>query len=121
MQDYRKLKVWQRAQEACVRVYRLTPAYPAEERYGLSAQLRAASISVGANISEGAKRATNGDKARLWNVALGSAAEIMSELDVAIRIDLAGQQEATALMDEYDQISAMLNTLAERVRRSDGR
>ena len=121
MQDYRKLKVWQRAQDACVRVYRLTSNYPAEERYGLCAQLRRAGVSVGANISEGAKRGTNGDKARLWNVAQSSAAEIMSELDVAIRLDYPGKTEATSLADEYDQISAMLNTLVEQVRRSDKR
>jgi four helix bundle protein len=121
MQDYRKLKVWQRAQEACVRVYRLTADYPSEERYGLSAQLRDAGVSVGANLSEGAKRATNGDKARLWNVALGSAAEAMSELDVAIRLGYPGKPEATALVDEYDQISAMISTLSEQVRRNDKR
>jgi four helix bundle protein len=121
MQDYRKLKVWHRAQDACVRIYRLTAEFPREERYGLSAQLRDAGVSVGANISEGSKRSTNADKARLWNVAQSSAAEIMSELDVAIRVGYPGREEATALADEYDQISAMLNTLIEQVRRNDKR
>jgi len=121
MQDFRKLKVWQRAQDACVRIYRLTAAYPPEERYGLTAQLRDAGVSVGANLSEGSKRATNGDKARLWNVAQGSAAEIMSELDVAIRLEYAGKDEAGKLTDEYDQISGMINTLVEKVKGNDKR
>jgi len=119
MQDYRKLKAWQRAQEACVRVYRLTNDYPAEERYGLCAQLREAGVSVGANISEGSKRRGNADKARLWNIAQSSAAEIMSELDVAVRLGYPGKKEAVALVDEYDQISAMINTLAELVKGND--
>lgn len=118
MQDYRKLKVWERAQAACVRIYRLTGGYPREERYGLSAQLRDAGVSVGANISEGSKRWSNPDKARLWNVAQSSAAEIMSELDMAIRLGYAGKDEAVALADEYDQISAMLSTLIDLVRRN---
>ena len=46
MQDYRKLQAWQRAQEACVRLYRLTGRYPAEEKYGLATQLRRAGVSV---------------------------------------------------------------------------
>jgi four helix bundle protein len=121
MQDYRKLKVWHRAQEACVRLYKLTARYPPEERYGLSKQLRDAGVSVGANISEGSKRATNADKRRLWNVSLGSAAEIMSELDVAIRLEYTGKDEAASLTDEYDQISAMLNTLSDQVKRNDRR
>jgi len=121
MQDYRKLKVWQRAQDACVRVYRLTAEYPPEERFGLCAQLRDAGVSVGANISEGSKRSSNADKARLWNIAQSSAAEVMSELDVAIRLAYPGKEEATALADEYDQISAMISTLTEQVKRNDKR
>ena len=121
MQDYRKLKVWHRAQEACVRVYRLTAHYPPEERYGISAQLRDAAVSVGANVAEGSKRATNADKARLWNVALSSGAEVGSELDVAIRLAYPGKDEATALVDEYDQISAMISTLAEKVKGNERR
>jgi four helix bundle protein len=97
VQDFRKLKVWQRAQDACVRVYRITGDYPIEERYGLTSQLRAAAVSVGANISEGAKRSGNADKKRLWNVALSSAAEITSELDVALRLNYPNSDEATKL------------------------
>jgi four helix bundle protein len=65
MQDFRKLKVWERAQKACVRIYQLTADYPVEERYGLSGQLRRASVSVGANVAEGSKRRSNPDKKRL--------------------------------------------------------
>jgi len=121
MQDYRKLKVWHRAQDACVRVYKLTATFPPEERYGLTAQLRDAGVSVGANLSEGSKRATNADKARLWNVALGSCAELGSELDIALRLAYPGKDGTTALVDEYDQISAMISTLAEKVKGNDRR
>ena len=116
MQDYRKLQAWQRAQDACVRLYKLTGRYPAHEQYGLTTQLRRAGVSVGANLAEGSKRSTDTDKARLWTISLGSAAEIMSELDVAIRLAYDGRDEATALSNEYDQIAAMINALVERVK-----
>jgi four helix bundle protein len=116
MQDFRKLKVWQRAQDACVRVYRLTAPYPAEERYGLTGQMRRAAVSVGANIAEGSKRSSKADKKRLWEVALGSAAESMSELDVAIRLEYPNKDEAVKLAQEYDEIAAMLNSLIDCVK-----
>jgi four helix bundle protein len=116
MQDFRKLKAWQRAQEACVRVYHLTADFPPEERYGLSSQLRDAAVSVGANLAEGSKRATRSDKARFFNYAHSSSAEIMSELDVALRLGYRGAVENTALGLEYDEIASMIYSLWERVR-----
>jgi four helix bundle protein len=118
MQDFRKLIVWQRAQEMCVRVYRVTADYPPEERYGLTAQLRDAAVSVGANLAEGSKRATPGDKARLFNVAQSSAAEAMSELDVAVRLEYSHKDRAIALFKEYDELAGMINALIERVKAS---
>jgi four helix bundle protein len=113
MQDFRKLKVWQRAQDACVRLYATTGGYPAEERYGLTGQLRRAAVSVGANLAEGAKRSSKADKKRLWEVSLGSAAEIVSELDMAVRLKYPGHDEAVTLAQEYDEIAAMLNGLID--------
>src|SRR5690242_11528097 len=81
MQDFRKLIVWQRAQDTCVSIYKLTAAFPAEERYGICSQLRRAAVSVGANLAEGSKRQSNADKARIFNIAQGEAAEAMSILD----------------------------------------
>jgi four helix bundle protein len=115
MQDFRKLRVWHRAQEACVRVYLLTADFPDEERYGLTAQLRKAAVSVGANIAEGCKRSSKTDKGRLLNIAQGSAAEIMSELDVAVRLKYQHADETTALIQEYDEIGAMINALRKSV------
>ena len=121
MQDFRKLIVWQRAQEMCVRVYRITADYPPEERYGLTAQVRDAAVSVGANLAEGAKRRTSGDKAYRFNVAQSSTAEVMSELDVAIRLEYAHTDQAAALVNQYDELSGMINSLIERVKEASRR
>lgn len=76
MQDYRKLKVWQDAHVLVKEVYRATAAFPKDERYGLSAQIRKAAVSIGANIAEGAGRRTPADFGRFLDISAGSANEV---------------------------------------------
>jgi four helix bundle protein len=115
MQDFRKLRVWQRAQETCVEVYAFTTRFPVEERYGATSQLRRAAISVGANIAEGSKRASNTDKARIFNLAQGEAAEAMSVLDVADRLGLGMPNEAIRLSLVYDELIGSIEALRQQV------
>ena len=63
MQDFRKLRVWQDAQVLTVDIYKMTACFPRDERFGLTSQLRRASVSVGANIAEGCKRISPADTA----------------------------------------------------------
>src|SRR3954462_9068613 len=97
MQDFRKLRVWQRAQETCVQIYVFTATFPVEERYGITAQLRRAAVSVGANLAEGSKRNSDPDKARIFNLAQGEAAEAISELDIADRLKYGKSGDAIRL------------------------
>jgi four helix bundle protein len=115
MQDFRKLIVWQRAQDTCVSIYKLTAAFPAEERYGICSQLRRAAVSVGANLAEGSKRQSNADKARIFNIAQGEAAEAMSILDVAHRLNYGPKGEALRYSAAYDELVAMIAALREKV------
>jgi four helix bundle protein len=115
MQDHRKLRVWNRAQELCVEVYQLTADYPSEERYGLIAQVRKAAVSVGANIAEGSRRVSRKDKARILNVGQGEAAEVMSELDVACRLGFGSRAEAQRLVEEYDKLGASVESFRQTV------
>jgi four helix bundle protein len=115
MQDHRRWRVWQRAQELCVQVYVLTGGYPAAERFGLTAQLRRAAVSVGANIAEASRRASRPDKRRILNVAQSEAAEVMSELDVGCRLQYRGRDTAEKLVAEYDGLGGSLERLRERI------
>src|SRR5437764_355533 len=115
MQDHRKLKVWQRAQEKCVEVYLFTADFPVEERYGMTAQLRKAAVSLGANLAEGSKRRSKVDKARIFNIAESEAAEAMSILDLAVRLKFGRKEEAQRLIGCYDELLAMLTSLCEAV------
>jgi four helix bundle protein len=74
MADFRQLKVWQKAHEVTLDVYRITQQFPKTEVYGLSSQMRRASISIGSNIAEGRGRDGDAEFGRFIQIACGSAA-----------------------------------------------
>ena len=76
MQDYRKLMVWSKAHQLTLGIYRQTRAFPADEKYTLTAQLRRAALSIPANIAEGSGRDTRLDFRRFLQIALGSTNEV---------------------------------------------
>lgn len=75
MQRFTDLKVWQRGHALALEVYRSTETFSADERFGLTAQLRRAALSVPTNTAEGSKRQTRQDCARFLSIAEGSVAE----------------------------------------------
>jgi four helix bundle protein len=75
MQDFRKLAVWKRAHALTLKVYDVTSAFPREEGYGITSQLRRSMSSVPANIAEGCGRGGNAELARLLQIAIASASE----------------------------------------------
>jgi four helix bundle protein len=113
MQRFTELKVWQRSHALALEVYRTSAAFPPEERYGLTPQLRRATVSVVANIAEGAKRKSDPDYARLLNVAEGSLAETEALLRLAR--DLLFNGSLDRLIDEAQQISRMVYALRTKV------
>ena len=94
--SYRELRVWSTAIALVLEVYRLTESFPQTERFGLTAQLRRASVSVPSNIAEGHARFTPGEYKNSLSVARGSVAEIEVQLTVAERL---GYVQGTALAD----------------------
>jgi four helix bundle protein len=76
MQNFRDLKVWQKAHAATLRVYECTKNFPPTERYGLTSQMRRAATSIPSNIAEGCVRSSDADFARFLHIALGSASEL---------------------------------------------
>ena len=76
MKDFRDLKVWKRAHDIALTVYRCTRNFPREETYGMVSQLRRCSSSVAANIAEGCGRSGNAEFGRFLNMAMGSASEL---------------------------------------------
>jgi four helix bundle protein len=76
MKDFRELKVWQKAHQLTLAIYQNTNAFPREELYGLTSQLRRSSSSVAANLAEGCGRSGDAELARFCSIAMGSATEL---------------------------------------------
>jgi len=119
MQDYRKLRVWERAQQLCVEIYGFTADFPREERYGMTSQLRSSALSFGSNIAEASKRKSQKDKGRILNISQSEGAETMSVLDIADRVGYGAKGEARRFIQKYDELEAMLEALCQRVLQTD--
>lgn len=113
--DHRTLRVFDLADDLVIEVYRITGGFPAEERYGVQAQLRRAALSTATNIVEGCARKTERDFGNFVNIATGSAAESRYLVDVSIRLgflDAAGHQGTLERLDHLvAQLKALRNSL----------
>jgi four helix bundle protein len=90
-QDFQDLTVWQRAMELTEAVYSLVKTFPNDEIYGLTSQLRRASVSIASNIAEGRGRATDRDFRQFLNIALGSTYELQTQLLLAKRLSIGDE------------------------------
>jgi four helix bundle protein len=108
MNHVRDLKVWQKAHEATLKIYKATMRFPSEEKFGLVSQLRRAAISVEANLSEGSKKKSRIDFARFVNIAEGSAGEIEALLLISADLGFLTEDEKSMLCEENTEIQKML-------------
>jgi four helix bundle protein len=111
IESYRDLEVWQLAMEIVVEVYRATRVFPAEEKFGLIAQVRRAAVSIPSNIAEGRGRLGGGEFRRFVSIARGSAAEVETQIAVAVALDFTDAAETTPLLVKLDRLSKMLFSL----------
>ncbi|NPA30934.1 MAG: four helix bundle protein [Chloroflexi bacterium] len=107
VRSYRDLVVWQRAMDFVEQIYALTTDFPRQERFNLTDQLRRAAVSIPANIAEGHGQSP-AVFARHLNIALGSAAELDTLLELARRLALFSPQQWEALAQELVTIRKML-------------
>ncbi len=115
MQDFRELKVWQRAHELTLMVYEITRKYPPEERFGLTQQTRRSSASIGYNIAEGCGRSTDQDFARFLWIAMGSASELDYQLLLGRDLAYMNQADYGMPLAKLTEVRKMLNSLIQTV------
>lgn len=112
---FEKLEVWQKAIHFAREVYRLTNAFPSEERFGLTVQLRRAAVSISANLAEGSGRGSNRDFAHFVDQAYGSCMEVVSELALAADLGYATPDNVGNLRQQAAVIAAMLSGLKKHL------
>src|SRR3954468_12430988 len=92
---YRDLIAWQKAMDLVEQVYRLTRAFPREELYGLTNQVRRASVSIPSNIAEGQGRGVGGEFAHHLRIANGSRQEVETQILLGVRLGFIIEADAT--------------------------
>src|ERR1035437_1733915 len=86
MSSYKDLKVWEKAISLTVEIYKITEDFPREEIYGLTSQMRRATVSIPSNIAEGRNRGTRKDFCNFLRIALGSCAELSTQIEIAKKL-----------------------------------
>ncbi len=109
--SYRDLLVWQASVDLATRCYKLTAGFPSAELYGMTSQIRRASVSVAANIAEGHGRDGTGNFIQFLRVSQGSLKEPETHLVICGRVGLLDEQTLGALQDRCDEIGRMLRSL----------
>jgi four helix bundle protein len=115
MRNYRDLQVWQKAHELTLELYTITRTFAVDEKYGLTSQMRRASVSIGANLAEGCGRSSEAEFARFVRVAMGSGAELFYELLVARDVALLRHADYTRLDGELSTVMRMLSSLLSKL------
>ncbi|MCX6842027.1 MAG: four helix bundle protein [candidate division WOR-3 bacterium] len=110
---FEDLLVWQKAHQMVLRVYRITGSFPAEERFGLSSQMRRAAVSVPANLAEGFKKRGVRDKLNFYNIAQGSLEELRYYL--ILSKDLGYMPDNRDMAEAAEEIAKMLHGLIASV------
>ena len=111
MFNFEKLDFWQRAIGFADLVYNHTRHFPADERFGLTNQMRRAAVSISSNIAEGASRVSQADFARFVEIAMGSVFEVVSQAFVGRRQDFLNQEGFRALYTAAEEIGRVLSGL----------
>ncbi|MFZ5619798.1 MAG: four helix bundle protein [Pseudomonadota bacterium] len=113
---HHELKVWQEAMGLVTVIYRATSTFPADERWGLTGQMRRAAVSIPSNIAEGAGRSGVRDFCRFLMVARGSLAELETQVLIARSLGYMGNDES--IDKSIDSVFAMLAGLINLRRRA---
>ena len=109
--SYRDLEVWQRGMDLVERVYALTKPFPADERFGLTAQLRRAAISIPSNIAEGWGRGSRKDYVHFLRIARSSLLEVETQLIISYRLGYVSEDALNKTLTETEIESRMLLAL----------
>lgn len=116
MQNFRNLKVWEKAHSLTLDVYATSRAFPREEIYGLTSQARRAAASIGANIAEGCCRKGDAELGRFLQMAMGSASEVEYHCLLAHDLGLLKAGDYERLTAETVEVKRMLASLIQKLR-----
>jgi four helix bundle protein len=117
MRSHNNLDAWKRSIDFVVEIYKVTDRFPKEERFGLTSQIRRASVSIAANIAEGAGRRSDREFLQFLSHSQGSTSEVETELLIAHRLGYVDSDEYDGLCRTLDDIGRMITGLSNHLKR----
>ena len=113
MRPHEKLEVWKKSIDFVVSLCKATDAFPKDEKFGLTSQLRRAAVSIAANIAEGAARKSNKEFTYFLSNSQGSVSEVETELLISDRLRYLTDETFQALSERLDEIGRMITGLSQ--------
>jgi len=117
LKNHKELKVWQKAYELCLKIYKLTEKFPKEERFGLVAQIRRSAVSIPSNIAEGYNRGHRLEYVQFLNIAYGSLNELDTQLLLSKDLSYASGEEVECILEDLYELERMLAALIRSLKK----
>ncbi|MBS4014506.1 MAG: four helix bundle protein [Bacteroidetes bacterium] len=111
MFSFEKLEVWKESKDLTVQVYKLTSAFPDEEKYGFVSQMRRSATSVCSNIAEGCSRTSARDQAHFYQLAYSSLMELLNQMIISFELGFSNESDLVNIRLQIERISNKLNAL----------
>ncbi len=116
LKNYKDLKVWQKAYQFCITIYKVTKHFPKEERYGLTSQIRRSAVSIPSNIAEGYGRKTMPEYIQSLFIAYGSECELETQILLSKDLGYIKAEDFEVLQKDIGEIERMLKALIKSLR-----
>jgi four helix bundle protein len=107
MHNLKELKIWKKAIDLAVEVYRVTALFPPEEKYGLISQIRRAAVSISSNIAEGAGRNSEKEFKYFLGIANGSSFELQTQLFISNKLSLLSNEDLEKMLQQIEELQKM--------------
>lgn len=115
IKTYKDLLVWKRSIELATKIYKITEKFPKEEVYGIISQMRRSVVSISSNIAEGRNKGTRRDFVQFLRIALGSTAELESQIEISKNLKFIKIEEYSQLISETSEIGMMLRAIIRKL------
>ncbi len=109
--SFERLEVWKESIELVKMIYDVTKSFPVSEKYGLTSQLRRATVSISSNLAEGTSRISNKDKAHFTTLSFSSAMEVLNQILIAKELEFLSEENYIEIRKKISKITNMLNSL----------
>jgi four helix bundle protein len=114
--SFKDLEIWKRSIKLVENIYKITKTFPQEELYGLTSQLRRSAVSIPSNIAEGFGRFHKNEYKQFLHIAIGSCAEVSTQIIIASKPGYLENAQAEILVNELEEISKMTMGIIKKLK-----